>query len=195
MVVALIALGVALGGTSVAATTGLVTGTQLRGAEAAAIGGSAPTPAASDGSGAAVRRLSWRQARSASAPATAALVSSASVDSAGHLSVHVRPVADRGSSKRAGSRTVAATSGRVPGPAYHGKNEIGFGYQRTARETTNPARSQRQPAQLPWPVRLAIRLEDLHSGLQSGDPTAASQRPRRLGSCCRGMLEVADARR
>ena len=30
MVVALIALGVALGGTSVAATTGLVTGTQLR---------------------------------------------------------------------------------------------------------------------------------------------------------------------
>ena len=30
MVVALIALGVALGGTSVAATTGVVTGTQLR---------------------------------------------------------------------------------------------------------------------------------------------------------------------
>ena len=37
MVVALIALGVALGGTSVAATTGLVTGTQTEGAEAASV--------------------------------------------------------------------------------------------------------------------------------------------------------------
>jgi hypothetical protein len=78
MVVALIALGVALGGTSVAATTGLVTGTQLR----------AQTPPPS----VAVRRLQrrvtaleWEVNNNICRNRT--LVSSASVDTVGHLSV------------------------------------------------------------------------------------------------------------
>jgi hypothetical protein len=78
MVVALIALGVALGGTSVAATTGLVTGTQFEAQK--------PPPSA------AILRLQRRMTAlewevNNNICRNRTLVSSASVDTDGHLSV------------------------------------------------------------------------------------------------------------
>ena len=85
MVVALIALGVALGGTSVAATTGLVTGTQLR----------VQKQPPSVNLVRLQRQLTALERKSEAigdklnriCPSYGALVSSASVDSSGHLSV------------------------------------------------------------------------------------------------------------
>ena len=84
MVVALIALGVALGGTSVAATTVLVTGTQLEAQKP-------PPSAALLRLQRRVTALEWQSADSVrrldSICRTGRLVSNASVDSDGHLSV------------------------------------------------------------------------------------------------------------
>ena len=78
MVVALIALGVALGGTSVAATTGLVTGTQLRAQKP-------PPSVALLRLQRRVTTLEWELTHNICRDG--ALVSSASVDTDGHLSV------------------------------------------------------------------------------------------------------------
>ena len=78
MVVALIALGVALGGTSVAATTGLVTSTQLRVQKK-------PPPSALLRLQRRVTALEWEVNNNICRNST--LVSSASVDTDGHLSV------------------------------------------------------------------------------------------------------------
>ena len=77
MVVALIALGVALGGTSVAATTGLVTGTQLEAQKP-------PPSAALLRLQRRVTRLEWELSNICR---DTTLVSSASVETNGHLSV------------------------------------------------------------------------------------------------------------